>query len=162
MTMKKKKLEKIEKCVAEYLNNNNAIKSNENNIDWCVYDEEVSNRCKNLVMSFVECDSVNVRIELNYDNINIRTDDYTKIKSTKRCSYSDDNNLYINIYKNRGFSISQGYNLSTGYYDTKIYDDVFDAIKAHVSKIYIETFNIINDNVMRVFNRENNLKSLLE
>ena len=80
--MKKKKLEKIAKCVAEY--NNNAIKNNENNIDWCVYDEEVSNRCKNLVMSFVECDSVNVRIELNYDNINIRTDDYTKIKSTKR------------------------------------------------------------------------------
>jgi hypothetical protein len=160
--MKKKKLEKIAKYVAEYLNNYSAIKSNESNIDWCVYDEEVSNRCKNLVMSLVECDSVNVRIELNYDNINIRTDDYTKIKSTKRSGYSDDDNLGINIYKNRGFSISQGYNLSTGYNDTKIYDDVFDAIKAHVSKTHIETFNIINDNVMRVFNRENNLKNLLE
>lgn len=160
--MNKKKIAKIAKYVTEHLNSCSAISCNENNIDWCDYDEEVSAKCRSLVMSLVECNSVNIRVELNSDNIHIRSDDYTKIKSVTRSSYSDDDSLGIAIYKNRGFSLSQGYQFNTGYKDTKIYDDVFDAIKAHVSKTNSETFNIINDNVMKIFNRENNLKNLLE
>jgi hypothetical protein len=161
--MNKKKIAKIAKYVAEHLDNCSTIKScNESNIDWCDYDEEISNKCKKLVISLVECDSVNIRVELNSDNIHIRSDDYTKIKSVTRSNYSDDDSLGISIYRNRGFSLSQGYKFNTGYKDTKIYDDVFDIIKVNVSKTHLDTFNIINDNVMSVFNRENNLKTLLE
>ncbi len=165
--MKKKDIRKI----LEIININNEVSGNglksyetkcseSPNLDWCEYNEDVSNKFTNLILSLVNCKSDNLSISLNESGIYIRSDDYTCIRKPGRGGYSDENNSNISIYKN-GFTITKGYTRNCGFHDPKMFDSVFDTFKKAITDRHSHCFDSINNDVMKLFNRENNLDELL-
>jgi len=183
--MKKKEINKISKKVFEKLNKSLSQstpqnkyptepdepidKSKGNNEEKCQYNEEVSNKFKNLFNNIIKYPE-NIRISYNESFINIEISDIRYIKKAyppsngNMIKSNNNERLTIYIYKDKYFSLTLGYNIQTSYTDVNMYNELIDITKDKVSEINANNFNNIWENIskesgiLRDFNLDEILK----
>lgn len=134
----------------------------------CDYDKEVSDKFKALVLNLINY-SENLNIYISEDNITINSDDIKKIKNktystsnTSKLTTNSESFMEIKIRKDHYF-INRGYNKTSTYRDTEMFDFFLPIIKEKLLEINRENFNEIWNDVMLNSGmiRDNNLDNLL-
>lgn len=135
----------------------------------CQYNEEVSNKFKNLFNNIIKYPE-NIRISYNESFINIEIGDIKYIKKAyppsngNMIKSSGNGNMSIYIHKDKYFSLTLGYNIQTSYTDVNMYNELIDITKDKVSEINANNFNNIWENIskesgiLRDFNLDEILK----
>ena len=179
--MKKKKINKISKKIFEKLNKlidnqkepaiyetTENFSKNEEKFS-CQYNEEVSNKFKNLFNNIIKYPE-NIRISYTESFINIEIGDIKYIKKAyppsngNMIKSSGNGNMSIYIHKDKYFSLTLGYNIQTSYTDVNMYNELIDITKDKVSEINANNFNNIWENIskesgiLRDFNLDEILK----
>ena len=183
--MKKKEINKISKKIFKKLNKSYftqkeggdiylneakdiAVKERDNE---CEYNEEVSNKFKNLFNNIIKYPD-NIRISYTETYISIEIGDIRYIKKeyptsngpTTLSKSNDNNRLTIYIHKDKYFNLTQGYIIQTNYTDVNMYNELIDITKDKVSEINASNFNNIWENIskesgiLRDFNLDEILK----
>ena len=186
--MKKKEINKISKKIFKKLNKSYftqkeggdiylneakeiAVKERDNE---CEYNEEVSNKFKNLFNNIIKYPD-NIRISYTESYISIEIGDIRYIKKAYPTSKgpttpttlnksNDNNRLTIYIHKDKYFNLTQGYIIQTNYTDVNMYNELIDITKDKVSEINASNFNNIWENIskesgiLRDFNLDEILK----
>ena len=187
--MKKKEINKISKKIFKKLNKSYftqkeggdiylnetkdiAVKERDNE---CEYNEEVSNKFKNLFNNIIKYPE-NIRISYTESYISIEIGDIRYIKKAYPTSNgpttniitptksNDNNRLTIYIHKDKYFNLTQGYIIQTNYTDVNMYNELIDITKDKVNEINASNFNNIWENIskesgiLRDFNLDEILK----
>ncbi len=167
--MKEKKLKNIIKEVLnevrEYDRLDRLVKSPTYTADWVEYDNEVSDKLKNMVLNLLNYKD-NHNININEYSLSISTNDISNIKknNSNKLPSNEDDYLSVEIIKETGFSINKGYSLRTQYIDNKIYDEILPLATAKLREINNNNFSNIWDVVMKESGlmRDNNIDELLK
>jgi hypothetical protein len=177
--MKKKKLNKIIKKIV-LVNTPNLLsiikKDNERNYkvksverdldDWLECDIDNSDKFHEMVVNLLNYkEGLNIRISNN--SMSLTTGDIKNIKTVGKASSkitNDDVYLEIEIIKNTGFIINQGYSKRTSCKDDKIFDTLLPIIKKVMLDKNKENFNYIWNEIMIESGiiRDINLQKLIE
>lgn len=133
--------------------------------DWLEYDIDNSDKFSEMVTNLLNYkEGLNIRIYNN--SISINTDDIKNVKtiSNPRKLVNDDNRLEIEIIKDTGFTINQGYIKRTGCKDENIFDTLLPLVKKTMLDINKENFNYIWNEIMieSGIMRDINLQKLVE
>lgn len=164
--MKEKKLKNIIKEVLnEVREYDRPVKSPTYTADWAEYDNEVSDKLKNMVLNLLNYKD-NLNININEYSLSISTNDISNIKknNSNKLTSNEDDYLSVEIIKETGFSINKGYSLRTQYIDNKIYDEILPLATAKLREINNNNFSNIWDVVMKESGlmRDNNIDELLK
>jgi hypothetical protein len=160
--MKKKKLKKISKfIVSEIRNVEKMTQPVRESINYCDYDESVSDKMKSLIVNLIKYKE-NVNINVNETQFNISASDIKNIKLPRiKNSYSEDDFLEISVNK-EGFTISKGYNSRSNYKDESIFNDLNEIVSKRLIEINKENFTEIWEDILKESGimRDNNLNQL--
>lgn len=168
--MKKKHLKSfITEAIKEAINGTYPTKSSSDEYSMSEYNQEVSNRFKNLITNILNY-TENLNIHISSEYITISCEDTKNLKKLKNVSskytgpINDENFLEINIKKDSGFSISSGYKLRSNYRDVKMYDDLISEITNKLQKKNSNNFEDIYSKVMIESGiiRDSNLDEILD
>lgn len=139
----------------------------ESSHDWCDYNKEVSMKFKKLISNTLSY-AQNLNIRVKDDRITISSDDYRSIKNSSSRSHPvrphiEENHLEIQIIKDLGFTINQGYVSRTSFRDKNIYCEIKDQVINRMREINSESFNKIWSSIMTEtgLSRDNNLDDIL-
>jgi hypothetical protein len=139
----------------------------------CEYDESVSGKFKKLFTNIIKYPD-NLRLNYTLSSISIEVGDIKSIKKSSNVSYattnqssktikSSDDRLTIYILKDKYFSISKGYNITTKYKDQNMYNDLIELVMDKVKEINANNFNSIWEDISKESGilRDSNLDDIL-
>lgn len=183
--MKKKKLNKIikkivlvntpnllsiikkERDIERDIERNYDLKSSSyDTSDWIECDIDNSNKFNDMVFNLLNYkEGLNIRI--NDNSMSITTNDIKNIKTVGKTNskmVNDDGYLEIEIIKNTGFTINQGYSKRTSCKDDKMFDTLLPSLKKVMLDKSKENFNYIWNEIMieSGIMRDINLQKLVE
>lgn len=135
----------------------------------CEYDEEVSLKFKKLFNNIIKYpENIKITHASTYINIEIGNIKYIKKSPTPSSNgtvklSSGEEQLSIYIFKDKCFSITQGYSKQTKYTDVNMYNELIDIVKDKVKEINANNFNTIWENISRESGilRDSNLDEIL-
>ena len=160
--MKKKKLKKISKFIVGEIRNREKIATPiRESINYCDYDESVSDKMKSLIINLIKYKE-NVNINVYETQFNISTGDIKSIKLPRsKNSYNEDDFLEISVNK-EGFTISKGYNARSNYKDESIFNELHEVVSKRLMEINKENFTEIWEDILKESGimRDNNLNQL--
>ena len=165
--MKAKELKKlIEKSISDAIHSNYTIKeASEPEVDLADYNEEISDRFKNLVLNIINYRN-NLNINITSERITISCDSVKDIKSAKstKTLNSDDDYLEISIRKNIGFWLNNGYKLRSNYKDKDMYGELLPKISEKLREINSDNFDQVWSKIMKESGiiRDSNLDEILK
>jgi hypothetical protein len=160
--MKKKKLKKISKFIVNEIRNRE--KTNQpirESINYCDYDESVSDKMKSLIINLIKYKE-NVNINVYETQFNISVGDIKSIKLPRnKNSYNEDDFLEISVNK-EGFTINKGYNVRSNYKDESIFNELHQIVSKRLMEINKENFIEIWEDILKESGimRDNNLNQL--
>jgi hypothetical protein len=160
--MKKKKLKKISKFIVNEIRNRE--KTNQpirESINYCDYDESVSDKMKSLIINLIKYKE-NVNINVYETQFNISVGDIKSIKLPRnKNSYNEDDFLEISVNK-EGFTINKGYNVRSNYKDESIFNELHEVVSKRLMEINKENFIEIWEDILKESGimRDNNLNQL--
>jgi hypothetical protein len=160
--MKKKKLKKISKFILSEIRNSEKITTPiRESINYCDYDESVSDKMKSLIINLIQYKE-NVNINVYETQFNISTGDIKSVKLPKsKNTYNEDDFLEISVNK-EGFTISKGYNSRCNYKDESIFNELHELVSKRLMEINKENFTEIWEDILKESGimRDNNLNQL--
>ena len=185
--MKKKKINKISKKIFDQISENYTIVRKKKTVNEskyygavepapsieeeyiCEYDEEVSSKFKKLFNNIIKYpENIKITHASTYINIEIGNIKYIKKSPTPSANgtmklSSGEEQLSIYIFKDKCFSITQGYSKQTKYTDINMYNELIDITKDKVKEINANNFNTIWENISRESGilRDSNLDEIL-
>ena len=135
----------------------------------CEYDEEVSTKFKKLFNNIIKYpENIKITHASTYINIEIGNIKYIKKSPTPSSNGNvklsiGEEQLSIYIFKDKCFSITQGYSKQTKYTDVNMYNELIDIVKDKVKEINANNFNTIWENISRESGilRDSNLDEIL-
>ena len=185
--MKKKKINKISKKIFDQISENYTISQKKKPVNEskyygaveptpmveeeyiCEYDEEISIKFKKLFNNIIKYpENIKLTHTISYINIEIANIKYIKKSPTPSNNgtiklSSGEEQLSIYIFKDKCFTITQGYSKQTKYVDVNMYNELIDITKDKVKEINANNFNIIWENISRESGilRDSNLDEIL-
>ncbi len=141
-----------------------AVKSERDTGDWLEYDIDNSDKFSDMVVNLLNYkEGLNIRI--NNNSMSMTTNDIKNIKTVGKSKITnDDGYLEIEIIKDNGFTINQGYSKRTSCKDDKIFNTLLPIIKKVMLDKNKENFNYIWNEIMieSGIMRDINLQKLVE
>lgn len=170
--MSKKLSKKIVSTIKSSIKDlNNPVKSQNinNNIYWCNYNEDVSNKIRTLILNIIKYkDNSNLNINLRQNDVYISIGNVGNIKKSTSASISNGKNvesyLEINLIKDKGFNFNYNYINQVYFNDKKIFDELYDRIVSKYDELSMYKFNTSYKEILDLsgLNREYNLQNLLD
>lgn len=133
-----------------------------NQLDWVEYDQKVSNKFQNFVLSIIKLKE-KVRVVIKDNSIYINGNLNADISKSYSVGPSNDDIIDIRI-NDKGFNMSRNYGPLVCYQDPGMYEFLVEKIREKTKDINRQLlFDIMDDVMLKTnLNRESNLEQILD